>query len=149
MRLKSSDTRKEIEIDDISRDTDTRRKHEILGPDDQKSNQGCLGDVPQVQTRAEFEKLPAQSSTPAIRRSGNPDDVLRFRNMDTHKRARKNDSIDATQNAPTHHTNEKEIQKDRKTKRRDQRNKRPTKKLTRQCLKKQHWIESGKIPTKE
>ena len=39
------------------------------------------------------------------------------------KRARKNDSIDATQNASTHHTNEKKIQKDRETKRRDQREK--------------------------
>ena len=31
------------------------------------------------------------------------------------KRARKNDTIDATQNAPTHHTNKKKIQKDRET----------------------------------
>ena len=52
---------------------------------------------------------------------GSPDDMLCISNMDTHKRARKNDSIDATQNAPTHHTNEKKIQKDRETKKRDQR----------------------------
>ena len=51
-----------------------------------------------------------------LRHSGIPNDVLRFRNMDTHKRARKNDSIDATQNAPTHHTNEKKMQTDRETK---------------------------------
>ena len=110
-----------------SRNTDKRRKHEILGPDDyfpatgddrnQKSNQGCLGDVSQVQTGADIEKLLAQTSTPAIRRSENSDDMLRIRNMDTHRRARKNDSINATQNAPTHHTNEKKIQKDRETKR--------------------------------
>ena len=31
-------------------------------------------------------------------------------NMDTLKRTRKNDSIDAAQNAPTHHTNEKKTQ---------------------------------------
>ena len=43
--------------------------------------------------------------------------------MDTHKRARKNDTVDATQNALTHHTNEKEVQKDRETKRQDQRRK--------------------------
>ena len=36
---------------------------------------------------------------------------VRIRNMDTHKRARKNDSIDATQNASSRHTNEKKIQK--------------------------------------
>ena len=80
--------------------------HEILGPVDyfpatgddrnQESNQGCL-DVPQVQARFDIEKLPAQTSSPAVRRSGNPDDMLRIRNMDTDKRARKNDSIDATQ----------------------------------------------------
>ena len=115
----SSDTRKEIEIDDIEVQILTlREKHEIHGPDDyfpatgddrnQKSNQGCLGDVTQVLTRADIEKLPAQKSTPAARRSGNPDDVLRIRNMDTHKRARENNSIDATQNAPTHFSNGKE-----------------------------------------
>ena len=49
--------------------------------------------------------------------------MLRIRNTDTHKRARKNDTIDAAQNAPTHHTNEKKIQKDRETKRQDQRRK--------------------------
>ena len=43
--------------------------------------------------------------------------------METHKRARNNDSIAGTQNAPTHHTNEKKIQKDRETKRRGQRRK--------------------------
>ena len=115
--------------------TDKMRKHEILGPDDyfpatgddrhQKSKQGCLGDVPQVQTGADIEKLPAQTSTPAVRRNGNPDDELRIRNMDTHRRARKNDSIDATENASTHHTNEKKIQKDCETKKT-----RPTKKKT-------------------
>ena len=56
----SSDTKKEMEVDDIkNRNTDERRKREILGPDDyvpatgddqnQKSNQGCLGDISQVQ----------------------------------------------------------------------------------------------------
>ena len=133
-KSQSSDIRKEIEIDDIKVEiTDKRRKHEILGPDDyfpatgddrnQKSKQGCLGDVPLVQTGADIEKLPAQTSTPAVRRNGNPDDELRIRNMDTHRRARKNDSIDATENASTHHTNEKKIQKDRETKKRDQRRK--------------------------
>ena len=70
-----------------------------------------MGDVPQVQAGADIEKLPAQTSTPAVRRSGNPDDGLHIRNMDTHKRARKNVSIDVTQNASTHHTNDKKIQK--------------------------------------
>ena len=37
------------------------------------------------------------------------------------QRARKNDTIDATQNAPSHHTNKKKIQKDREIQSQDQR----------------------------
>ena len=113
----------------MSRNTDKRRKPEILGPDDyfpatgddrnQESNQGCLGDTSQVQAGADIEKLHAQTSTPAVRRSDNSDDMLRIRNI----RARENDTVDATQNAPTHHTHEKKIQKNRETKRQDQRKK--------------------------
>ena len=80
----------------------------------------CLGDVSQVQTGTDIEKQPAQTSIPAIRRNDNSDDMLRIKNMDTHQRARKNDTIDATQNAPTHHTNEKKIQEDRETKIQDE-----------------------------
>ena len=36
--------------------------------------------------------------------------MLRSRNMDTEQRTRKNDSIDATQDATTHHPDEKKIQ---------------------------------------
>ena len=46
------------------------------------------------------------------------------------KEHEKNDTVDATQNAPTHHSNETKIQKDRETKRRDQRRKRDTKDLS-------------------
>ena len=83
----SSDTRKEIEVDNIRAEILTLGEGaKYLGHDrHQRSNQGCLGDVPQVQTRADIEKLPAQTPTPAVRRSGNPDDVLRIRNMDTTK----------------------------------------------------------------
>ena len=38
------------------------------------------------------------------------DSMLRSRNMDTKQRTRKNDSIDATQDATTHHPDEKKIQ---------------------------------------
>ena len=91
----------------------------------QKSNQGCLGDFPQVQAGAVIEKLHVQTSSPAVRRSDDSDDMLRIWNMGTHKRARKNDTIDASQNAPTHHTNKKRIPKDRETKK-----SRPAKNLT-------------------
>ena len=116
----SSDTKRNWGRRHNNRNTDKRRKHEKLGPDDyfpatgddrnQKSNQGCLGDTPQVQTGADIEKLLAQTSSPAVRRSYTSDDVLRIRNMGTH-------------NAPTHHFNGKKIQKDCETKRRDQRRK--------------------------
>ena len=43
-------------------------------------------------------------------------DELRLKNLDTHKRTRKNDSIDARQNASPRHTNAKKIQKDREKK---------------------------------
>ena len=48
-----------------------------------KSNQGCLGDIPQVQAGADIEKLHAQTPTPAARRSDNSDDMLCIGNMDT------------------------------------------------------------------
>ena len=113
-----------------------RRKRKILGPDDyvpatgdygnQKSNQGCLGDISQVQTGANIEKLPARTKTPAIRRSDNSDDMPRIGNMDTHQRARENDTADATQNDPTHHTKEKNIQKDLEKKKTTNEEKTPT-----------------------
>ena len=108
-----------------------RRKREILGPDDyvpttrddrnQESNQGSLGDVPQVQAGADIEKLHARTSSPVVRRSDNSDDMLRIWNIGTHLRTRNNDTIDATKSAPPHHTNKKKIQKDRETQSQDQR----------------------------
>ena len=132
---RSLNIRKEIEIDDIkvevlTREDSTKCLGQMITFQQQETTEirnrisGCLGNVPQRQTGADIEKLHAQTSTSAFRRCGNPDDELRLWNLDTHKRARKNDSIDATQSASTHHTNEKEIQKDRETKRRDQREKR-------------------------
>ena len=109
-------------VQDLTKSKRKIRRDSKLLPNNRPS---CdVGNVPQEKTGADIEKLYAQTSTPAIRRSGIADDELRIWNMDTYKRARKNDSIDATQYASTHHTNEKEIQKDRKTKRRDQRRKR-------------------------
>ena len=81
----------------------------------QESYQDSLGDVSQIQAGADIEKRHAQTSSPAVRRSNNSDDMLRIWNMGTHQRARKNDTIGATQNAPSHHTNKKKIQKDRET----------------------------------
>ena len=46
-----------------------------------------------------------------LRRHRLSDSLLRCRNMDTEPRTRKNDSIDATQDATPHHRDEKKIQK--------------------------------------
>ena len=67
--------------------------------------ESTLGDVPQVQTRADFEKVPAQSSTSAIRRSRNPTKCYASGTWTPREEnERKNDSIDAKQNASTHRT---------------------------------------------
>ena len=81
-----------------NRNTDKRRKRKIFGPDDyvvatgddrnQESNQGCLGDIPQVQAGADSKKLLAQTSSPAVRRSDNSDDMLRIWNMGTKEHER-------------------------------------------------------------
>ena len=80
----------------------------------QESNQGCLGDVSQVQAGTDIEKLSAQTSTPAIRRSDNSDVLLRIRNMETQKRARENDTVDATKCYDSSFK-KKKIHKDRET----------------------------------
>ena len=74
-----------------------------------------MGDIPQIQTRVDIEKLHAQTPSTAIRSHNTSDNMLRSRNMDSQQRTRKNDSIDATQDATTHHSNKKKIQKDLET----------------------------------
>ena len=130
----SLDIRKEIEIDDIkvvmlTREESTKYLGQMITFQQQETTE--------IRNRiraawAKFHKYRQELTSRnymlrhrlrLFRRCGNPDDELRFWNMDTHKRTRKNDSIDATQNASTHHTNEKKIQKYSETKRRDQREK--------------------------
>ena len=57
----------------------------------------------------------------AIQRLNISDYMLRCKNMDTQLRTRKKDSIDATQDITTHHSNKKKIQKDREPRNWDQR----------------------------
>ena len=73
-----------------------------------------MGDFPQIQTRVDIKKLHAQTSSAPFRRHSFSDSLLRSRNMDTEQRTRKNESIDATQGATTHHPDKKEIQKNEK-----------------------------------
>ena len=57
------------------------------------------------------KKLHAQTSFAPFRCHSFSDSLLRSWNMDTKQRTRKNDSIDATQDATPHHSDEKKIQK--------------------------------------
>ena len=115
--------KKEMQLDDIKIEILTRGESvKYLGQmitfchqETTEIKKRIRGDVSQVQAGADIEKLHAQTSSPAVRRSNNSDDMLRIWNMGTHQRARKNDKIGATQNAPSHQTNKKKIQKDRET----------------------------------
>ena len=62
-------------------------------------------------TRIDVKILSPSSPTSIVRRSGHTNDELRLRNMGPHKRPPKNDTVDATQNASAHHSDEKKIQK--------------------------------------
>ena len=77
----------------------------------QKQDQSSLDDIPQIQTRIDIKELHAQTPSSTLRRHSFSDSLLRSKNMDTEPRTRKNDSIDATQDATTHHPDEKKRQK--------------------------------------
>ena len=93
----SSDTKKEIEVDDIKVELVTRGESvRYLG----QTTTFLQQEMTEIRNRirATFHKYRQEltsknyllkTSTPAIRRSDNSDDMLRIRNMDTHKRARK------------------------------------------------------------
>ena len=97
------------------------QKREIFGPENlvpptrdignQEQDQSSMGDLPQIQTRTDIKKIHAQTSFSPFRRHGLSDSLLRIWNMDTKQRTRKNDSIDTTQDAAPHHSDEKKIQK--------------------------------------
>ena len=120
------DIRRVIEIDDIKVEILTREEStKYLGQMITFQQQETTKIRNRIRAWATFHKyrqeltsrkLHAQTSTPAVRRRGNPDDELCIWNMDTHKRARENDAINATQNAPTHHKNERRYKKIEKRK---------------------------------
>ena len=58
-----------------------------------------MDDIPQIQTGINIEEIHAQTPPSTLRRHGLSDSLLRCWNMDTEPRTRKNDSIDATQDA--------------------------------------------------
>ena len=73
-----------------------------------------MGDVQQIQKRADLEIVFSLVSASLFRQVSHTNDELRFRNMDPHKRTRKNDPIDAAKNAPPHHSNEKKYKEQSK-----------------------------------
>ena len=97
------------------------RKLEIFGPENlvpqtrdignQEQDQSSMGDLPQIQTRTDIKKIHAQTSFSPFRCHSFSDSLLCSKNMDTKQRTRKNDSIDATQDATTYNPDEKKIQK--------------------------------------
>ena len=70
-----------------------------------------MDDIPEIQTGINVEEILAQTPPASLRRHGLSDSLLRIWNMVTEPRTRKNDSIDATQDATPHHSDEKKIQK--------------------------------------
>ena len=70
-----------------------------------------MGNIPKIQTGINIEEIHAQTPPASIRRHGLPDSLLRIWNMVSESRTRKNDSIDSTQDAAPHHSDEKKIQK--------------------------------------
>ena len=118
----NSDTKRYIKIGEMSIEILTKNESvkyfgsENLVPPtrdtgNQEQDQSSLGDLPQIQTRIDINKIHAQTPPSTHRRHSCSDSMLRSRNMDTEQRTRKNDSIDATQDATPHHTDEKKIQR--------------------------------------
>ena len=70
-----------------------------------------MDNIPKIQTRVDIKKLHAQTSSTAFRRHSFSDYLLRSRNMDTEQGTRKNDSIDATQEATTHYQTKRKYKK--------------------------------------
>ena len=114
----NSNTKRYIKVGDMSIEVLTKkRKRDIFGSENlvpptrdtgnQEQDQSSLGDIPQIQTRIDIKKIHAQTPSSPLRRHSFSDSMLRSRNMDTEQRTRKNDSIDATQDATTHHPDEK------------------------------------------
>ena len=95
----NSDTIKHIEVGDMNIEIFTRNESvKYLGPTrdnrNQEPDQSSLGDFPPIQTRVDIKKYMLKHR-------------LRSRNMDTEQGPRKNDSIDATQDATTHYPDKK------------------------------------------
>ena len=111
----NSDTKNQLEVDDMKIEILTKNESVIyLGQKISFYQQETTEIKSRIRAAwATFHKYRQElTSTTAFRRHSISDCLLRSGNMDTQQRTRKNDSIDATQGATTHHPDKKEIQKD-------------------------------------
>ena len=118
----NSDTKRFIKVGEMSIKIQTKeRKRELFGPENfvpptrdignQEQDQSSMGDLPQMQTRTDIQKITCSIiDCRLFDATVSPTLCSRNRNMDTEQRTRKNDSTDATQDATTHHPDEKKIQ---------------------------------------
>ena len=74
----------DIKIEIVTRSESVKYLGQMITFRQQETNEiknrirAALGDVSQVQAGADIEKLHAQTSSPAVRRSNNSDDMLRI-----------------------------------------------------------------------
>ena len=94
-----------FEVGDMSIEILTNESVKYLGQRQQKSRAGSgrLGDLPQIQTRVDIKKTTCSNIVYGFRHHSFSDYLLRSGNMGTKQRTRKNDSINATQDATTHY----------------------------------------------
>ena len=77
----------------------------------QEQDQSSMGDLPQISTRTDIKKVLVEISFAPLRCHSFSYSLLCSRNMVSEPGTRKNDSIDSTQDAAPHHSDEKKIQK--------------------------------------
>ena len=117
----SSSRRREIEIDNVkvemlTKEESTKYLGQMVTFQEQETTEiknrrimAAWATFYKKQTRVDLNILPFSAPASLIRHGDHSNDEPRIRNVDTLKRTRKNDSIDAAQNTSPHHTNKKKI----------------------------------------
>ena len=84
----------------------------IRNDGNQKQNPSSLGVVLQIQAGVDVKIVPSAARATLVQHGDLSDIGVREWNVDVDKRTRKNDTIDTTEDASTHCTNKKKIQKE-------------------------------------
>ena len=101
-----------------------RTNHNVRAARDDRNieqNQSSVGITLQIQARVDVEISSSTAQTSRIQHGHHSHVDVRFWLMDTITRTRETDSIDATQDAPSHGSNEKKVQDEKPKKKRRQR----------------------------